>query len=187
MLKYEIRKLFSEKRVALSATDVKEFDVEIKIKLENLLPQSVKTVHIYLPIPSKKEIDTWPIIRELWAQNIRVVSPVMDPKNNLMSSWQITDKTQIELNGWNVPEPAQSFRVNNEEVDAIIVPLLAFDKKGFRVGYGKAYYDRFIASLDREILKIGLSYFQPIDKITDINSWDIPLDHCITPTEIFKF
>ena len=187
MLKPEIRKLFLQKRKALSAQEVKEFNYKIKVNFEGLLPRGIKTVHIFLPILSKLEIDTWPIIHGLWAQNIQVVSPVMNHQENALSSWLLTKETRIESNKWSVPEPVRSSKVDDKEIQVIVVPLLACDKSGFRVGYGSGYYDRFIASLEHEILKIGLSFFPPIDQISDLDPWDIPLDYCISPDEIFKF
>lgn len=187
MLKHEIRKLYLHKRKALSDRKVKEFNQKIKFQFDNFLQPKIKTVHIYLPIQSKSEIDTWPIIHGLWEKHIRVVAPVMAPQKNTMGSWLLTKETRIVANDWEVPEPGKSSKIEDNEIDLIIVPLLAFDKKGYRVGYGKGYYDKFIASIDRKVLKIGLSFFSPLDHITDLDPWDIPLDYCITPGEIIKF
>ena len=65
--------------------------------------------------------------------------------------------------------------------------LLAFDFKGYRVGYGKGFYDRFFASLPRETKKVGISLFEPCEAIEDVNEHDIPLTHCVTPNKIFTF
>ena len=187
MQKHEIRKHFIKKRSSLSTEEVNEFNSKIHSLFEQFLPKEVKTVHIYIPIQSKAEIDTWPIIHELWAKNIRVVAPIMDVHKNTLSSWQLTKETRLEKNSWNVPEPVQSTKANNKEIDAIVIPLLAFDKDGYRVGYGKGYYDRFLASIDKKILKIGLSFFPPIDRIDDLDSYDVPLNYCITPEKIIHF
>ena len=68
-----------------------------------------------------------------------------------------------------------------------MIPLLAFDKKGFRVGFGKGYYDKFLARCKPNVIKAGLSFFDPVDEINDISGFDIPLNFCITPKEIFSF
>lgn len=187
MLKNEIRKLYLNKRKALSDGKVKEFNQKIKFQFDNFLPGKIKTVHIYLPIQSKSEIDTWPIIHGFWKKNIRVVAPVMNVQTNTMSSWLLTKDTQIVTNYWEIPEPSKSAKIKDNEIEAIVVPLLAFDKSGYRVGYGKGFYDKFISSLDHKVLKIGLSFFSPLDQITDLDPWDIPLDYCITPNKIIKF
>jgi 5-formyltetrahydrofolate cyclo-ligase len=67
------------------------------------------------------------------------------------------------------------------------VPLLAFDEKGFRVGYGKGFYDRFLKQCKDGGIKIGLSYFNPIDTIEDAGEFDVPLNFCITPQKVYVF
>ena len=73
------------------------------------------------------------------------------------------------------------------EIDLVIVPLLCFDKKGNRVGYGKGYYDRFLKQCRKDCIKIGFSYFDPIDQVEDINKFDVKLDYGITPDAIYQF
>jgi 5-formyltetrahydrofolate cyclo-ligase len=69
----------------------------------------------------------------------------------------------------------------------IICPLIAFDLKGNRVGYGKGFYDRFLGQCKSDVIKLGLSYFEPINNITDCNESDLPLSSCITPTQHYFF
>ena len=72
-------------------------------------------------------------------------------------------------------------------MEVIFVPLLAFDKQGDRVGYGGGYYDKFLGDIKNNALKIGLSLFEPIDKILDIEDHDISLDYIITPKRVYNF
>jgi 5-formyltetrahydrofolate cyclo-ligase len=74
-----------------------------------------------------------------------------------------------------------------EQIDAILIPLVAFDKEGNRVGYGKGFYDRFLAACRPEALKIGISFFPPVDKIEDLHFFDKKLDLCITPDLVYAF
>ena len=71
--------------------------------------------------------------------------------------------------------------------DLIIVPLLAVDAQGHRVGYGKGFYDRFLSKCRPDCLKVGLNYFEPDERIVDVGEHDIKLDACVTPTEVFCF
>jgi 5-formyltetrahydrofolate cyclo-ligase len=70
-------------------------------------------------------------------------------------------------------------------VDMVLIPMLAFDLQGYRVGYGKGFYDRFLQDID--VIKIGLSFFDPVDQIDDINEHDVRMDSCITPDRIYRF
>lgn len=72
------------------------------------------------------------------------------------------------------------------KIDLVIVPLLAFDLDGNRVGYGKGYYDKFLQNCENA-LKIGICLEKPLLKILDINEYDIKLDYCITPEKIYSF
>ena len=72
-------------------------------------------------------------------------------------------------------------------IDAVIIPLLAFDEKGNRVGYGAGFYDRFLRNCKTNVTKIGLSFFPPEKEEIETNHFDIKLTHCITPEKIYIF
>ncbi|MDH3493028.1 MAG: 5-formyltetrahydrofolate cyclo-ligase, partial [Acidobacteriota bacterium] len=72
-------------------------------------------------------------------------------------------------------------------LDFVLVPLLCFDRRGHRVGYGGGYYDRFLAKVRPDCLKIGLSFFGPVDEIEDVHEGDIRLDYCVMPERIYDF
>jgi 5-formyltetrahydrofolate cyclo-ligase len=69
----------------------------------------------------------------------------------------------------------------------VFIPLLAFDKSGHRVGYGAGYYDRFLSKCKPDCLKVGLSFFEPVDEISDADEFDVKLNHCVTPSKIWTF
>ena len=187
MLKHELRKLFLEKRRKLSKGQKAQFDHLIKSAFQKLFPDDAKCVHIYLPIRSKNEIDTWPIIQELWSNRVEVAVPVTHPVENRMNSTLLTPATKLKESKWGVPEPVFSKEIKNSEIDVVVLPLLAFDRQGYRIGYGQGFYDQFLSSFRKDVIKIGLSYFLPIERITDRGPWDIPMDSCITPEKVFKF
>ncbi|RYZ27704.1 MAG: 5-formyltetrahydrofolate cyclo-ligase, partial [Chitinophagaceae bacterium] len=78
-------------------------------------------------------------------------------------------------------------QIDPKEIDLVVVPLLTFDKKGYRVGYGKGFYDRFLHQCKKDCIKIGLSYFDPIEAVDDANEFDVTLDFCITPQKAYVF
>ncbi|MBV9241520.1 MAG: 5-formyltetrahydrofolate cyclo-ligase, partial [Acidobacteria bacterium] len=90
-------------------------------------------------------------------------------------------------NKWGIREPDGEQTASPDEFDIVLVPLLAFDSFGHRVGYGKGYYDRFLSLCRPDCLKIGLCAFAAETKIEDIHPGDIKLDLCLTPDEGFAF
>lgn len=99
----------------------------------------------------------------------------------------LEDGNQIKENQWNIPEPQFGEITAAEKIDLVIVPLLAFDLKGNRVGYGKGYYDRFLKQCRPDCKKVGLSFFEPVQKIIDVDDYDVKLTQCITPEKSFVF
>jgi 5-formyltetrahydrofolate cyclo-ligase len=73
------------------------------------------------------------------------------------------------------------------KIDVVFVPLLAFDKKGHRVGYGKGFYDKFLSECKPETIKIGLSFFEPEELISDVFEDDVTLNYCVTPNGVYAF
>ena len=91
------------------------------------------------------------------------------------------------INEWGIKEPLSDIYIEPEKIDTVIVPLICFDKLGHRIGFGKGYYDRFLERCSKEVKTIGLSYFEPVYKITNIEITDIPLDIVITPKKTYRF
>ncbi|MDQ4139293.1 MAG: 5-formyltetrahydrofolate cyclo-ligase [Bacteroidota bacterium] len=152
--------------------------------------RSIKTIHTFLPIAHKNEVNTWFIIEHLWANfpEITLSVPVTDPKDQILSHYILTPETKIQLNPWGIPEPHGAEPVIPQELDLVLVPLLAFDEKGHRVGYGKGYYDRFLADCRPDTVTVGLSLEEePVPLISDVFDKDISLQFIITPNNIYQF
>ena len=104
-----------------------------------------------------------------------------------MTHFLLTDSTKLVKNSYNIPEPVDGIQISTEQIDVVFIPLLAFDKTGHRIGYGKGFYDRFLANCKPETLKIGLSFFKAEITNFDYLSSDIGLNYCITPNKNYKF
>ncbi|WP_337251765.1 5-formyltetrahydrofolate cyclo-ligase [Maribacter halichondriae] len=86
-----------------------------------------------------------------------------------------------------VPEPVDGIEIDPMKIDVVFVPLLAFDEKGNRVGYGKGFYDDFLSKCRPNVVKVGLSLFEAEKNITGIADHDILLNYCVTPQRIYSF
>ena len=84
-------------------------------------------------------------------------------------------------------EPVKGEKVAAGEIDLVVTPLLAFDKRGYRVGYGKGFYDKFFQQCKSNVIRVGLSFFDAEEVIDNINPHDVPLHYCITPQTVYTF
>mgnify|MGYP000276822072 CR=1 FL=1 len=113
--------------------------------------------------------------------------PVMDPDAHSFTAHQIDENTVYKPGKFGVLEPDAPNPVNPSTIDLVFVPLLVADTEGYRVGYGKGYYDRFLATCNLGVISMGFSYFDPIEQIADTDQFDVPLHYLITPSRIYEF
>ena len=190
MSKQDLRKEFLQKRKALAETEVDVFSKQIHDWFFRNIPvHAYATIHTFLPIKRNNEIDTYLIINTLRKDFATDIVIPRSHEDGTMSHYLLTKDTVFEENKWKIsePSPVGSLQSSVFNIDLVLIPLLCFDKKGFRVGYGKGYYDRFLAECRPNVLKIGLSIFEPIDEISDVTAFDVQMDYCITPNKIWSF
>jgi len=190
MSKQDLRKEFLKKRKALAKTEVDVFSNQIHDWFFRNIPvHAYATIHTFLSIKRNNEIDTYLIINTLQKDFATDIIIPRSHEDGTMSHYLLTKDTVFEENKWKILEPSSvgSFQTSVVNIDLVLIPLLCFDKKGYRVGYGKGYYDRFLAECRPDVLKIGLSIFEPIDEINDVTESDIKMDYCITPNKIWSF
>ncbi len=183
--KFFLRKHFKKKRSLLEIKQVNDLNTRI---FQNLLELNIfdkVCYHIYLSNETNNEVETGKIINLLFKKNKRVFVPKIQGSN--LMNIEIENNTNYSLNHLGVKEPLSSNQKDTNLLEVIFVPLLVFDKLGHRVGYGGGYYDNFLENIKDDVLKIGLSLFDPIDKIQDIKRYDISLDYTITPKQVYDF
>ena len=180
-----LRQLFKKERSLLSPNQVK---TSSKLIFKNLMTLNIwekNFYHSYLSNVLNNEVETNEIINLLFKKNKRVFVPKILGTN--LIHIEINKNTRYSKNQLGIREPVNSSKSNPDLLEVIFVPLLAFDKQGDRVGYGGGYYDKFLGDIKNNALKIGLSLFEPIDKILDIEDHDISLDYIITPKRVYNF
>lgn len=187
MTKAECRKLYTEKRKQLSAVEIEHLSGVILDTLLKTVDFNGKTISVFLPIREKREIDTYPILDKRHELNYRVALPVADFQANNMFHYLYENPEQLVVSEYGIPEPVRGTLVSAEEINIVLVPLLCFDKKGYRVGYGKGFYDRFLSTCRPDCLFVGLSFFEGIDAIEDVSSNDVPVHLCITNSTVHYF
>lgn len=189
MTKAELRKLYLSKRVRLSDDEYRNACDSICSNFFRAIDLgNVKVLHSYLTIAKNKEPDTILIIQQVQARypDVRISVPKINTDDTL-TSYFYEGKKQLADSDWGILEPTGGTVTDPLDIDLIIVPLLAFDKHGHRVGYGKGFYDRFLQSCRPDSLKVGLSLFPAEDKIDDIAEFDQPLSLTVTPETAYRF
>lgn len=189
MIKSELRRIYLEKQRELSADIRHEQSKRIADELfGNFDFRSFKVVHCFISIEKFGEIETRPIFERIWTDFslIKTVVPRVDVQKNEMLSLRFTGETKLKPNDWQILEPGLDESVDAATIDLVLVPGVAFDLSGHRVGYGKGFYDRFLAKCRPDCVKAGLSFFPPVDTIDDIHDGDISLDFCITPDKAYR-
>ena len=187
MKKSEIRSKYKALRKQLSKNEIEEMSLSIANKLITLPCWEKNYFHIYLPITEHNEVNTEFILHLLSGKDKEIIISKTDFNTRNMTHFLLTDNTKIKKNEYNIPEPVDGIEIPSKKIEVVFIPLLAFDKSGHRVGYGKGFYDKFLAECTIETLKIGLSFFEPEELITDIFKGDIKLDYCVTPDRVYKF
>lgn len=189
MLKSEARNTYRIKRASLTSAERIKLDDLLLIQLQKLELPFITFLLSYWPIESNAEPNT-----HLFSDYMEFCNPELIlcyPKTNFssleMTAIQTNDDTRFRKNQYEIYEPEDGDMVNQAGIDMVFVPLLSFDKQGFRTGYGKGFYDRFLQGCRAECLKIGFSYFDPVDCFEDRNDFDVPLDLCVTPSKIYEF
>lgn len=189
MIKRELRKVYQDKRSRFSQQDLIQLDSLLLIQFQQLSLGDIKVVLSFWPIHEKSEVNTHLMVDYLsfLIPGLQLAFPVMNLSEHVFRPVLVDDDTHYLKNEYGIAEPVSGEEIPAYEIDVAFVPLLAFDTKGFRVGYGKGFYDRFLKSCRTDIIKIGFSYFEPEASIDDVNEFDVPLNICITPNKIYEF
>ena len=187
MTKTELRAQYKALRKNLSEESIEEMSLAIANSVLALDIWDKTYFHVFLPIEEQKEVNTEFLLHLLSGKDKEIVISKTDFDTRKMTHYLLTDNTKIKKNEYNIPEPMDGIEVPSSKIQVVFVPLLAFDTKGNRVGYGKGFYDQFLAECPPETIKIGLSFFEAETFIADVFEKDIRLDFCITPKNCYRF
>lgn len=187
MFKKEIRIKYKELRNSLSENQIEELSLAIANGVLSLPIWEKIYFHVFLPIIEQKEVNTEYLLHLLSGKDKEICISKSDFETRKMTHFLLTDNTKIKKNEYNISEPVDGIKVPSNKMEVVFVPLLAYDKNGNRVGYGKGFYDKFLAECNPNTIKIGLSFFNPEELISDINATDIQLNYCVTPKRTIKF
>ena len=180
------RTKFQAFRMKLLKKEIDSLSDKIFSLVKKLPINKKETFHLFISSEEKREVETKRILSYLYSLNKIVATSKILADKDLMHIL-INKKTRFVENRFKILEPDSTKEILPAEIEVVFIPLLCFDKHGNRVGYGGGYYDRFLKKTRRSCLKIGLSFFEPVDSIEGISKTDITLDMCVTPEKLYNF
>jgi len=189
MLKSDARKIYRDKRNSISAAEKSRLDDLLLIQFQSADLPFLHTVLSYRAIEENNEpnAELFTAYLEFRNPSLEIAYPRMNHAEQNFDAVMVNADTAFRSGPFNVPEPIGDHIVSPESFDLVIVPLLVCDLSGIRVGYGKGFYDKYLTHCRPDCIKCGLIYFDPVDSISDAAEFDVPLDLCITPRNIYVF
>ena len=187
MNKKTLRSIYKKLRNELTEDLIDVYSLNIANQLLKLPIWDKTYFHLFLSIKEKNEVNTSFILNILQGRDKDVIISKSNFETGEMIHFLLTDNTTIKKNDYNIPEPIDGIKVPPSKIEVVFVPLLVFDREGNRIGYGKGFYDRFLSNCNKDVIKVGVSFFEAEEKIEDTGNFDIPLDFCITPNYIYAF
>jgi 5-formyltetrahydrofolate cyclo-ligase len=178
-LKTIFRRNLKEQREQVSPQAAQEASESLWVQLkEQTYFQKAKRIAAFASTGT--EINTFPLLEGILKSNKELYLPKIDPAQVLIEFHAVKDLKKLVPGTYNILEPPGGALLPPEQIDLILVPGLAFDSRGHRLGYGQGYYDRFLTMLHRRCFALGVAYaFQIIDKTPNAEH-DIPVNAVLT-------
>ena len=181
--KSEIRKINKEKRKAMSKEEVAEKSILAQAAfLESNLYKNAQQIMLYMPLGN--EIGTENMMKQSFADGKKIVLPITNGETGEITPYLIEENTQFVIGAFKVREPVGASIADVTKTDVIIVPGIAFDERGARVGFGKGCYDRLLA--ESSAVKIGYCYEYQVSEAIADEAHDMRMDYILTEKGIRK-
>lgn len=170
--KAELRKTMLAQRASIPTAEKMKLDAALREKIESIIKErKAQVIHTFLPFG--EEPDIYPLIQRLLDMKLKVVCPKAMPKREMISL-ELNSLSEIEEGRFGTKHPAHSKEYYGP-IDLFIVPGLAFDKIGHRLGFGAGYYDTYFTKHPSGY-RLGVCYpFQAVDSFL-VEEHDIPMD-----------
>ena len=180
MLKNHIRKKIIRIR---EIKNKKNLQVKISIIFKILKSGKFKNKILGGYFPVNSEADTFPLMKKLKQKKFKLSLPVISSKFDMnFYLWKFNEP--LNVNKYGIPEPKLKRKV---VPDVLLIPMVAFDDKLNRLGYGGGFYDRFLKKYEKNnIIKIGLAISCQKVKRLPTNSFDKKMDYILTENKLYK-
>lgn len=183
MYKAAMRSRIVAKREAMPSSKVKQSSQAICSKLLDL-PEIRKSSNIGIYLPIKNEVSVESLLDPLSSSGKKVFAPMVALKGGMRFAL-LSSLDETTIGSYGIRVPTAKVVAEEDAIDVLIVPGIAFDLRGFRLGWGKGHYDQFL-SRNTQAVKIGVAYdFQIVEKIEE-QSHDIKMDFVVTEKRLLR-
>ncbi len=184
MMRNVLRKSIIDQRSRMSTSELHRLGNRIaEWVLSSIWYHEAHSVHCFFGVVSKGEIPTQNILEDILAKEKYLVMPRVIGKNGEMEHIRVRSLDSLRVGLWGIPQPSGSESVESGSLDLILVPGLAADRNGNRIGYGKGYYDRFLRSVTHAKKVMLLPGAFLMDQVP-VKEHDVPVDTVVTETGI---
>ncbi|MBN7813212.1 5-formyltetrahydrofolate cyclo-ligase [Algoriphagus sp. H41] len=186
--KQDLRSAYRQLRKSLQPAVVEAKSQAINQQFLKWLEQRshLQHFHLFFPIDRFNEVNTFHIKESLEQLGKTLYTSQVNRAATELETLKLPQDAAFFLDEWGIPVPQESIMVSPAKIEVVFVPLLAYDRGGNRVGFGKGFYDAFLGKLKPEVHKIGLSFYEPEESIQP-DPHDVRLDFCITPEKVLTF
>lgn len=150
------------------------------------LPEVInaRTVHCYISMNNRREVNTHGLIKELIHSGHNVAVPITHTESGTLTHTRLNDFEDMQPNAWGVMEPQTGEKVAVEDLGLVIVPMVGGDLNRNRIGYGKGFYDRFLQHVSCP--SVGLLFETCLMDEIPTEPFDVPLDKLVTETRVVE-
>ncbi|WP_165875968.1 5-formyltetrahydrofolate cyclo-ligase [Hazenella coriacea] len=185
--KKNLRKKMLEKRTQFSPKRVQEHSTKISERIiQQSFYQQSQTILCYMAF--RNEVDLRGVMEDAWAQGKQVLLPKVNPADRTMKCIQVKQMSDLQPGSYGIMEPLDDSTkvVPPTEIDLVLVPGVAFDLQGYRLGYGGGYYDRFFSPTSSTPIRVGVAF--PEQVVSDVypERHDQPMHFVITSTNVLR-
>ena len=147
----------------------------------------LKIIHTFLPAQEKREPDIWPLIERIRREFPHIRLSIPKVEGDKLKNFFFEGIHQLRNGAFGILEPAQGIPVESNQIDMVLVPVLIGDLYGNRLGYGKGFYDHFLADCKKDCLKIGISLLDTETEMLPAEPHDVRLNYLITSKGVINF
>lgn len=186
-MKRDFRSRLLKKRNELSNKEISNLSYKIYKNIIKI-PEYINSNNFLVYLDFNKEVSTKIIIEDLIKNNKNLYIPISKPDTLELIISKLNSMDDLVPSTYGILEPKQDKieLVSSEIIDFVIVPGVVFDREGYRIGYGKGYYDRFLSTLKQKFTTVGICYDFQLVKHVPRDIYDFKLDYIVTDKEIIK-